>query len=119
MSLKAWLYGLFSGVIASAASAGSAALGAMAFAPELLRNGHFWEVIAGTAVFAGFKTAMAWLAKSPLPAMLTTTTTTTSTTTSTDPPPATPVAPVAQAAPVAPAPAATPEPPRRLPWMRQ
>jgi hypothetical protein len=67
VTLKAWIYGLLSGVIASAANAGSAALGAMVFAPELLKNGHFWEVIAATAAFAGLKTALAWLAKSPLP----------------------------------------------------
>ena len=90
MSLKAWLYGLLSGVIASAANAGSAALGAMVLAPELLKNPHFWEVIAGTAAFAGLKTALAWLAKSPLPGVLSTETVTTVKTTSTDPPPAVP-----------------------------
>jgi hypothetical protein len=77
MTLKAWLYGLLSGVIAAAANAGSAAVGAMVFAPDLLKNGQFWEVIAGTAAFAGLKTALAWLAKSPLPGMLTTETVTT------------------------------------------
>ena len=97
MSLKAWLYGLLSGVIASAANAGSAALGAMVLAPELLHNSHFWEVIAATAAFAGLKTALAWLAKPPLPGMLTTDTTTTVRTTSTDPPPAVPPVPEAQA----------------------
>jgi hypothetical protein len=90
MSLKAWFYGLLSGVIASAANAGSAALGAMVFAPELLRNGHFWAVIAATAAFAGLKTALAWLAKSPLPGVLSTETVTTVRTTSTDPAPAVP-----------------------------
>lgn len=90
MSIKAWMYGLLSGVIASAANAGSAALGAMVFAPELLKNGHFWTVIAATAAFAGLKTALAWLSKSPLPGFLETSTTTTVTTTSTDPPPVVP-----------------------------
>jgi hypothetical protein len=90
MSIKAWMYGLISGTIASAASAGSAALGAMVFAPELLNNGHFWKVIAATAAFAGLKTGLAWLAKSPLPDMLTIETVTTVKTTSTDPPPVQP-----------------------------
>lgn len=83
MTLKAWMYGLLTAVIASAANAGSAALGAMVFAPELLSNGHFWKVIGATAAFAGLKTALAWLAKSPLPGVLGTTTTATTTTTST------------------------------------
>lgn len=93
MTLKMWLYGLLSGVIASAANAGSAALGAMVFAPELLRNAHFWHVIGGTAAFAGLKTALAWLAKSPLPGVLSTETVTTVRTTSTDPPPSKPTVP--------------------------
>jgi hypothetical protein len=93
MSLKAWLLGLLSGVIASAANAGSAALGAMVLAPELLHEAHFWKVITATAAFAGIKTALAWLAKSPLPNVLTTETVTTVKTTSTDPPPAVPESP--------------------------
>jgi phosphoglycolate phosphatase-like HAD superfamily hydrolase len=91
MSLKAWLFGLLSGVIASAANAGSGLLGAMVLGPELLHDRNFWKVMCATALFAGLKTALAWLKQSPLPAvLLTTETVTTVKTTSTDPAPAVP-----------------------------
>lgn len=67
MKTKAWAYGLATAIIAAAANAAMVLLGSFTFAPELLRNPQFWEAVGGAIVFAGLKTAFAYLAKSPLP----------------------------------------------------
>ena len=67
MTCKAWLYGFLAGLVAAIANAGSVALGAFAFAPDLLRRADFWEAVGGAIVFAGLKFIFAWFARSPLP----------------------------------------------------
>jgi hypothetical protein len=65
---RAWVHGLVAALASTLGDSGTAALGAAVVAPGFLRDGHFWEALAGMLLFSALKTVFAYLKQSPLPA---------------------------------------------------
>ena len=66
-TMRAWVHGLYAALLSAIGDAGTAALGTVVFAPDLMQQAKFWRVIVGMVAFSALKTVFAYLKQSPLP----------------------------------------------------